>query len=340
MNQKFQDALLKKNLTAPPVWMMRQAGRYHSHYQNLRKKYSFMELCKQPELAAEVARGPIQDFDFDVAILFSDLLFPLEVLGMGLEYTDAGPRLGFSLNSENIGNLIPASDAISGMAFQKQALLATRNVLPSNKSLIGFVGGFWTLYVYAVEGGHAGNLIQSKNNSALQEKFFDHLIPLLEMNIQLQLEGGAEVVMLFDTAAGEVSPLFFNSRIAPRLIGIANKFPGKLGYYSKGTQDSFYRKEFCQAPWAGFGFDHRWNLAKNLSENISPGFVQGNFDQSLLSGEESEFKKNLKVFTESLQGLTPQQRAAWVCGLGHGVLPKTPERNVKLFVESIRQAFS
>src|SRR6476619_1299189 len=91
-NARFQNALARKPQGTPPIWFMRQAGRYHRHYQALRAKHSFMELCKVPELASEVALGPILDFDFDVAILFSDLLFPLEGLGMGLSYDDGGPK--------------------------------------------------------------------------------------------------------------------------------------------------------------------------------------------------------------------------------------------------------
>src|SRR3984893_18444707 len=105
-NVKFQNALNKIPQKAPPIWFMRQAGRYHRHYQNLRKNHSFMELCKDPALAAQVALGPVEDFDFDVAILFSDLLFPLEALGMGLSY-DPAPKLGLKLTSDNIKKLLP-----------------------------------------------------------------------------------------------------------------------------------------------------------------------------------------------------------------------------------------
>src|SRR6185312_3987436 len=91
-NQRFRNALARVPQPTPPIWLMRQAGRYHRHYQDLRRQHSFMELCKQPELAAQVALGPVLDFDFDAAILFSDLLFPLEAVGMGLVY-DPGPKL-------------------------------------------------------------------------------------------------------------------------------------------------------------------------------------------------------------------------------------------------------
>src|SRR5438874_9272958 len=101
-NTRFQNALARTPQAVPPIWLMRQAGRYHSHYQNLRRRYSFMELCKTPELAAEVALGPVLDFDFDAPILFSDLLFPLEALGMGLSYTDRGPELGWRVDDKSI----------------------------------------------------------------------------------------------------------------------------------------------------------------------------------------------------------------------------------------------
>src|SRR6266704_3166366 len=104
---RFQNAMARRSQSTPPIWLMRQAGRYHKHYQALREKYSFMDLCKRPELAAEVALGPVLDFDFDAAILFSDLLFPLEALGMGLSY-DPAPKLGMRLSEENIARLRPA----------------------------------------------------------------------------------------------------------------------------------------------------------------------------------------------------------------------------------------
>src|SRR2546423_13056255 len=143
-NLLFKNALARRPQSTPPIWLMRQAGRYHSHYQALRAKHSFMDLCKQPELAAEVAIGPVLDFDFDAAILFSDLLFPLEALGMGLEYTDQGPQLEWRLNEQTISQLRSVEEAWPHLLFQGDALHATRERLPSSRSLIGFIGGPWT----------------------------------------------------------------------------------------------------------------------------------------------------------------------------------------------------
>lgn len=338
-NVLFQNALARKSQKVPPIWFMRQAGRYHKHYQGLRKNHSFDELCKIPDLAAQVALGPVEDFDFDVAIMFSDILYPLQALGMGLEYTDHGPRLGFQLTSESLHNLKRGEDVASFMNFQKEALQKTRTVLPKDKSLIGFIGGPWTLFVYAVEGSHTGSLTQSKRLISLFPEFLKKMLPLLKENIRLQFEGGAEVVMIFDTAAGELSPLDFKKWVQPVLKELIALAPGKIGYYSKNTQASYFDQEFLRLPWAGMGFDHHWNLP-NCFSLAKQGFVQGNFDQSMLFLERSQFQECLGIYIENMKSLSVEERTGWVSGLGHGVLPKTPEDHVRLFVETVRKAFA
>ena len=122
-NTRFQNALACIPQATPPIWLMRQAGRYHRHYQDLRRQFSFIDLCKQPELAAHVALGPVLDFDFDAAILFSDLLFPLEALGMGLDYTDAGPQLGWNLTAQTVERLRDVEEAWPHLLFQGLSLI-------------------------------------------------------------------------------------------------------------------------------------------------------------------------------------------------------------------------
>ena len=124
-NVLFNNALNRVPQKTPPIWFMRQAGRYHSHYQNLKKDYSFEELCKNPELAARTALGPINDFDFDVSILFSDILFPLEALGMDLKY-NPGPIFGKFINKSNYDELKTAEEAVIDLNFQSEALKITR----------------------------------------------------------------------------------------------------------------------------------------------------------------------------------------------------------------------
>lgn len=339
-NARFQNALRREPQAVPPIWFMRQAGRYHRHYQALRAKHTFMELCKNAELAAEVAMGPIEDFDFDVAILFSDLLFPLEAMGMGLSY-DPAPTLSWHLTPETVTRLRPWQEALPGLAFQRDAMVRTRARLPRGKSLIGFVGGPWTLFAYAVEGAHKGGLAPSKRHLPLFGPFCQRLLPLLERNVELQLEGGAEVVMLFDTAAGELSPGVYLEAIPEKLERLARAFPGRLGYYAKGITEAHLQHRLFRAgsPLVGLGLDHRWDLPARLAE--APfGFLQGNFDQSLLFMETAGFEREARRYFDGFHALSLEARAGWVCGLGHGVLPGTPEAHVRRFVQMAREAFS
>jgi uroporphyrinogen decarboxylase len=335
-NARFQNALARRAQPTPPMWLMRPAGRYHKHYQALRAKHSFMDLCKQPELAAEVALGPVLGFGFDVAILFSDLLFPLEALGTGLEYTDYGPQLGWKLDEDSLSRLRSIDDAWPHLQFQGEAMRATRERIPGDRSLIGFVGGPWTLFVYAVEGTHKGSLTNSKRLLPLFPGFCETMVPLLERNIELQLNNGAEVVMIFDTAAGELSPQLFLSDVVPQLKKLTARNGSRIGYYSKGTQPVHLRDAlFTGGALAGIGVDHGWDI-REAFEVSSHGFVQGNFDQALLHSSRDDLKKHLNNYLEPLK---QRDWPGWICGLGHGVLPGTPEDNVRLFVDTVREKF-
>lgn len=219
----------------------------------------------------------------------------------------------------------------------------TRARLPNSKSLIGFVGGLWTLFVYACEGSHSGSLTRTKALLPLVSSFNAQMITLLKWTIQRQFEGGAEVVMIFDTAAGELSPALYQEFVLPGLRELASAFPGKLGYYSKGTQESFYSTGLLDLPWAGFGFDHRWDLpalmkAKTL--NLGGGFVQGNFDQALLHADLASLKKYTQSYLRTWQNLTPARKS----GLGVWAWTWRPAENSResrqIFYSSFREGLA
>jgi uroporphyrinogen decarboxylase len=331
-------AVRGESVPVPPIWLMRQAGRYHTHYQRLRARHGFEELCREPELAAEVTLGPVLDFDFDAAILFSDLLFPLEALGFGLSYADGPPKLDGSLDFGRIAGFREHDDALSRLAFQRAAMTATRARLPERKALIGFVGGPWTLFVYAVEGTHAGALTKAKAAPDLYRAFADRMVPLLIENIRLQFEGGADVVMILDTAAGELSRESFRALTEPDLTRMAAAFPGRLGYYQRG--ETRMMPVNGDDRFAGVGIDWHQDLRAALAATGRTGFVQGNFEPARLAADADACARGLAEFLAPLRDLPPTARRGWVCGLGHGVLPSTPESNVRLFVETVRRAFA
>ncbi len=332
----FQRALLGESLSVPPIWMMRQAGRYHQHYQARRQKYSFVEMCKNPKLAAEIAMGPIEDFDFDASIFFSDLLFTLEALGMPLTY-EPGPKLGYFLNNRDIFKTFKkTSEAVAHMSFQAEALRCTRDQLPTDKSLIGFVGGPWTLFVYATEGTHKGHLEGSYAQIELFKEFCDHMVPLLKANIELQHQAGAEVVVVMDTAAGECAPHFFKNHLLKTLEELS-KAQKPVAYYTKGGTADHYSL-LNSTNFKGFGYDHRFDLP-TLFKNNAQNFVQGNFNQHFLTLEPDLFKKEFDNWIAPLTKLSPQERKGWVCGVGHGLVPTTKEVNVRTFISEVRKLF-
>ncbi len=343
MTNVFTSALAGEPRRVPPIWCMRQAGRYQRSYQHLRERHSFAELCRTPELAATVALNAVEEFDFDAAILFSDLLFPLDALGLPVEYTEAGPRLERRLDTTDVGALASADDAIARLGFQAEAVALTRRALSPSKGLIGFVGGPWTLFVYALEGTHSGSLAAAKGALPLYRRFARRLLPVLERTARAQLDAGADVVMVFDTAAGELSPQIFNRHVAPDLRRLAAALPGRLGYFARALHPGHLGdgEPGHLGPWAGVGLDWRWDLATALAAPGRQGFVQGNFDPALLCQlSRPALGRAIRTFLARITDLPPETRRGWICGLGHGVLPRTPEDNLRVFVSSVRHALA
>jgi len=327
----FKNALNLTSQKTPPIWFMRQAGRYHSHYQKLKENYTFEQLCKIPELASEVACGPVKEFDFDVAILFSDILFPLEGLGMPLHFSP-GPIFDNFITEDNYKKYSNIDSAIEHMEFQREAIKITREQLPSSKSLIGFVGGLFTLLRFAID---------KKKPLKKIEKFhfvflINILLPLIKRNIQLQLEAGAEIVMMFDSGLTDLDEAIFLSKYIFLIEDIAKTFPGKVGYYSKGKNfDNIY--PLFDYPFAGIGIDHTINIEKSFS-SYKKGFIQGNFDENKLLLDIDQFSTELEKYCDQIKSISDLN--GWVCGLGHGINKNTSEKNVHLFIDIIRKRFS
>ena len=337
-NTKFLNSLNRTPQKDPPIWFMRQAGRYHDHYQALKKNHSFEELCKNPLLAAETAMGPINEFDFDVAILFSDILFPLEALGMDLSY-NPGPQFGLHLNEENAHELIVNQNPISLLDFQGEAIERTIERLPDDKSLIGFIGGPWTLIAYACNISKDSREINLNN---FQIGILDNVIlPLLKENIKLQLNAGAEVVMIFDSTAHQLAEEDLNIYLKKTFNVLAKDFPNKIGYYAKdgiNYETIIAQQDDPEISLAGTGIDSNVDL-RDYFKKTTNGFVQGNFSEHFLTLPYDEFLSKLDIFINQMSKLNPEERAGWVCGLGHGVLKTTPQENVKEFVNRIRDSF-
>ncbi|MEO8307532.1 MAG: uroporphyrinogen decarboxylase family protein [Pseudomonadota bacterium] len=337
-------ALRRANTGRPPVWMMRQAGRYHSHYQMLKRHADFIQLCKNPALAAETAMGPVHDFNFDAAILFSDLLFPLEAMGMGLRY-DPGPKLDFHLRSPaDVARLQGGAALAQGLQFQADAVKLTRARLRRDKALIGFVGGPFTLYVYAAAGSHE-NATQALTGltDGTYAAFNDKLLDLLAANMALQSHAGADCVALFDTAAGEIDAATYGKFVVPVLTDLLARFRKidpitPVTYYSRGTGPAYWDQLFG-LPFQCLGVDWRHSMPDVLARYADRWAIQGNVDPQWLHLPAAELEQCLSEYFGAIRKLPPELRAGWICGLGHGILQKTPEANVRRFVSLQQEIF-
>jgi uroporphyrinogen decarboxylase len=343
MNNLFENRIQENGKTRVPVWFMRQAGRYHKHYQGMKQKNTFMELCKDPKLACEVTMGPIEDFDFDAAILFSDLLFPLEQLGMGLTYAP-GPKLEKHFHSLSDFDGIQVQDAREFYNFQKEACINLRKALPDTKGLLGFVGAPFTLFGYAVEGSHAGSMVNTKKGlyDGRFEKYCEISLPNVLTEMIVQAEGGADTVCIFDTAIGECTLEDFKSIVLPKIKWMTSEFKKvhpetKIIYYSRNTHMR-YLEAIDDKNIDGLGVDWRHDIADVLNTFSKDYFIQGNFDPCWLHLQWDDCKKHLETFYENILKKNADQ-SRWIMGLGHGVLQHTPEENVKNAIEYIHQNF-
>ncbi|MGA8707910.1 MAG: uroporphyrinogen decarboxylase family protein [Steroidobacteraceae bacterium] len=338
-------ALAGRNTGRPPVWFMRQAGRYHRHYQALRARHHFIDLCRNPALATEVTLGPIEEFGFDAAILFSDLLFPLEAMGMGLRYAP-GPQLDWHLRTTaDLARLCGGAPRAAHMDFQARALELLRVRLPASTSLIGFVGGPFTLYAYAVAGSHEGFARTGLDGlvDGLYEGFNERLCDLLAANMALQARAGADCIAIFDTAAGTLTPAQFVRHAAAPLAAVVRAFRAQCPQ----TPVIYYSRDTGPAHWSALqdidlqclGIDWRHDLIEVLSAQTGRRSVQGNIDPQWLLLPPAALEAQLRQSFERLLQQPAALRSGWVCGLGHGVLQATPESNIKLALQVQREMF-
>ena len=337
-NKRFSNSINKVSQKVPPIWFMRQAGRYHSHYQGLRKKHSFVELCKEPQLAAEVAMGPINDFDYDVAILFSDILFPLESLGLKLDYKP-GPIFENHLTPDSLKNLDSSYKIVDDMKFQSKALSITRDALSESKSLVGFVGGPWTLLSYGTGIKNETNIDDLHKNEFYEKLLYDALIPALYQIIEMQLKSSAEIVYMFDTNASQLQSNYFIGKYIEEIKeGIFSAFPNQVAYFCKENPLLNDPSSISDHQLAGMVYGENEGL-ETILPKLESGFLQGNFDPKNLLLPEKEFQFEVDNFIKIFRNLSDIERSGWVCSLSHGVLPKARENNVRYFIEKVRSDF-
>lgn len=352
MTGLFQKTLQGVPHDRPPVWFMRQAGRYHSHYQAIRKAHSFLNICRTPEIACDVAMGPIDDFDFDAAILFSDILFPIEAMGIDLDFSP-GPVLSHLLRSpEDMDHYRPCADFADFIGFQGEAIQKTRAALPKDKSLLGFIGGPLTLYIFAVEGTAQKVDFSASLYGFIDGRFMgfmDRLLPMLWENLALQADAGADTLAILDSCAGLIPEDLYVNTYLPILNTLIDKFQAThphvpILYYGKDIGPRHWG-QLPLSKLAALGIDHSQDLplalsslpqASNIPQTSSPLAVQGNFPPMYMSLPPDEFAIKFQAFLDTILALPAADTQRWICGLGHGITPMAIEENVRTFVQGVQ----
>jgi uroporphyrinogen decarboxylase len=329
---RFLDACRGKKTDKVPVWFMRQAGRYMPEYRKLREKWSILELAKTPELACEVTLQPIKAFPVDAAILFADILLPLEPMGAKLHFSP-GPVIDNPVRSAADVKRLKDVDPDKGLAFVAESVRLIRRELEGKTPLIGFAGAPFTLCSYLIEGGPSDGFARTKAFMAEQPEAWDKLMRLVRQitadYLWMQVRAGAQALQLFDSWIGALSPEVYRRQVRPHSRFVLESLKGAgVPVISFGTGTSGFLEDFAEAGGDVIGVDWRVDLDAARKRIGAKKAIQGNLDPILLLGDKKPLKAAVLDVLKRSGG-----KPGFIFNLGHGILPSTPVDNVRSVVE-------
>ena len=336
MNNRFLDACWGKPVDRTPVWLMRQAGRYLPEYMRVRSKCTFLELCKTPELAAEVTIQPIDILNADAAILFSDILTPVEPMGMKLDFVP-GPVFESPIRSMADVEQLRIPNMEQDVPYVLDTIKILRKELAGRVPLIGFGGAPFTLACYMVEGKGSKDFAQIKRMmytapevyAALMEK-----ITTMDMEyLNAQIKAGAQAIQIFDTWGGILSPVDYERYVLPyttKLINGLDRQNVPVIHFVKGAGTML--ETVKKAGGDVMGLDWHVNLGK-ARDVLGPDMaVQGNLDPTVLYASKEIIEREVKRVLDENAG-----RPGHIFNLGHGILPTVPPENAIFMVECVHR---
>jgi uroporphyrinogen decarboxylase len=333
----FLAACRREKVPYTPVWLMRQAGRYMEEYRKLRAQYGFLELCKRPDLAAEITVTPVERLGLDAAILFADILLILEPMGVGLEYSKGdGPVIQHPVRSDKEIDNLQDFDPQDELSFVYEAVTKIRKALNDRVPLIGFAGAPFTLASYLIEGAGSRNYIHTKQLYYSAPEAWDRLMRRLSETIvkylNCQITAGAQAVQIFDSWAGCLTPDDYEKFVLPytraTIDGITRNIP--VIHFSTGTAGLL--KQIRLAGGDVIGLDWRINLDVGWATVGHDMAVQGNLDPAALFAPPREIANRVADVLRRAEG-----RPGHIFNLGHGILPETPVENVKAMVQVVHE---
>ena len=340
MSHTKNDLLLKvlrgDTVERPPVWMMRQAGRYLPEYMALREKYSFFERCQTPELACEITIQPIDIVGVDAAILFSDILVVPQAMGLEVQLVESkGPILPEPIRTRDDFSRITVPDVNDKLQYVFDAIRLIKKELNGRVPLIGFAGAPWTILCYMVQGKGSKTFDEAKAFCYTHPEMAHALLQMITDTTiaycKEQVAAGADVVQIFDSWGGLLGPDDFKN-ISLRYIrqivhGVRDEVPVII--FAKGAWHSL--KQMGETGANGLGID--WCIEPQMARKLAGHGIalQGNFDPAKLMSPIPVIRKEVRQMLEDFGG------QAHIANLGHGILPNTPVDHAKAFVEAVKE---
>jgi len=306
-------------------------------YRNLRKKYSFLEMCKKPELAAEVTLQPLQKLNVDAAIIFSDILIPLEPMGVEFEFAKGeGPVFHRPVREIKDVKRLKIIKPEEDTPFLMEAIRIVRKELEGKVPLIGFSGAPFTLASYIIEGGQSKNYLLTKNlmhqNRSTWDRLMEKLSEVLIRYLNAQIKAGVQAIQVFDSWVGCLSPADYEEYVLPYSKKVLNGIIKSVPRIHFGTSTSTLLPLMKRAGGDVIGVDWRVDLGEAWSRIGYNAGIQGNLDPVVLFGSIDLIKKEVKRILHQAGG-----RPGHIFNLGHGILPNTPVENVAALVDMVHE---
>ena len=328
MSQPLVDALRLRPLPRPPVWIMRQAGRYLPEYRELRSRHSFQEAVSTPEVAAELTLQPIRRFGMDGAVIFADIMTPLEAMGVEMSF-DPGPKLRPHTLPEVID--LPDLDP-NRVGFVAETVRRVAAEVPSEVAVIGFAGGPVTLLAYLLAGGDSRDFVAMRAALRADPTSAAAALATLSRSMRtylgMQVDAGAHVVQLFDTWAGLLDLATFERFAVPAAEASLANLDAPTVYFAPGAGHTLDVQAKVGA--SGYGVDWRIPLEQAWAR-LGEVAVQGNLDPAVLLAGPATITSEVKALLDRVAG-----RPGHIMNLGHGIDRRTPPENVAAFVEAVR----
>jgi len=333
----FLKACQQKPTKYTPVWIMRQAGRYMKEYRAIRGKVPFLAMCKTPELAAEVTLQPVEKLGIDAAIIFADILLPLEPMGINLEFAEGeGPVIHNPIENENDIDQLRTIKPEEDLPFVLEAIKKVRREIEGKVPLIGFSGSPFTLASYMIEGGHSRNFIKTKrlmyNNPPAWHLLMEKISQVVVSYLNAQINAGVQAIQLFDSWVGCLSPHDYEEYVLPHSRSIFKQVKKGIPAIHFAADSSSLLELLRQAGGDVIGVDWRIDIGtawRRLEYKVG---VQGNLDPAALFAPVPVIRNKVKKVLQSAAN-----RSGHIFNLGHGILPQTPVENVIALVEAVHE---